>query len=111
MDVFEFQERFRKGDWIELDMAGTRLALRAIPKAAAHEENSATRRHFGGTLLGLESPCDLSELQSRLTSRGLPSEGQIINDADGGVDLLFFRDPEGNRGYFWKLAGNAPHAS
>ncbi|MEE9394596.1 MAG: hypothetical protein V3W41_19045 [Planctomycetota bacterium] len=110
IETLGFKQRFRKGDWLELEVAGTRIALRERPLGRS-SETTTTPQGGNGALLGLQSELPLSVLAKKLKERGLTLESCPHVDAEAGVELLFFQDPQGNRGYFWRLSDGIRDAS
>jgi catechol 2,3-dioxygenase-like lactoylglutathione lyase family enzyme len=91
-ETLGFASRFQRGDWAEVSLGAFRVAL--------HRRENAVIA--SGMSIGLGAGHDLETLAEQLKARGI-AVGAIEEDAEVGVRLLHFQDPEGHRLYAWTL--------
>jgi catechol 2,3-dioxygenase-like lactoylglutathione lyase family enzyme len=86
--------QFRAGDhWAQVD-AGSGFLIGIHPA-----EPGAPTGVSGGVQIGLSVKAPIQQVVDELKSRGVVFEGDIHIDANGGVKLAFFKDPDGNELY------------
>jgi catechol 2,3-dioxygenase-like lactoylglutathione lyase family enzyme len=87
--------RQRYGDhWAEVD-AGDGLILGLHPESAA----AAKPGTAGGIQIGFNVTRPIEEVVGMLRKRGIDFPGGVTADAEGGIKLARFRDPDGNELY------------
>lgn len=62
-------------------------------------EHSPTPGKNGATIIGFGVTQPIDDVVAALQKKGVPFTGPIIDDAEGGVRLAFFNDPDGNNLY------------
>lgn len=86
---------FRAGDhWASVD-AGKGFAIGLHPAGP----NSPTPGVTKGVQIGLNVTRPIEEVVAGLTAKGVPFNGGIVDDQEGGIKLAFFTDPDGNEVY------------
>jgi catechol 2,3-dioxygenase-like lactoylglutathione lyase family enzyme len=84
--------------WASID-AGNGLLLGLHPAS----KNAPAPGSRGATSVGLNVTEPLEKVMSTLQSRGVKFNGPIQSDAEGGIKLAFFEDPDGNGLYLFEL--------
>jgi len=89
----------RYGDhWASIDAGGG--ATIGLHPASERGPKPGTS---GAISIGLGVTRPLDEVVSTLTSRGVVFRGQIVDDAEGGIRLASFGDPDGNDLYLCEV--------
>ena len=90
----------RWGDhWASID-AGDGLALGLHPMS----EHAPKPGTSGSISVGLNVTQPIDEVVATLESRGVRFRGPVQQDAEGGIRLAFFGDPDGNDLYLCEVA-------
>ena len=98
-DTLGFDLVHRSGDhWASVD-AGDGLMLGLHP-VSGHRPKPGTT---GSISLGFNVNSPIDEVVATLQSRGVQFRGPIQDDADGGIRLAFFGDPDGNDLYLCEV--------
>ena len=99
IDTLGFDLVHRSGDhWASVD-AGDGLMLGLHP-VSEHRPKPGTT---GSISLGFNVNGPLDDVVATLQSRGVQFRGPIQDDADGGIRLAFFGDPDGNDLYLCEV--------
>src|SRR5579871_2736730 len=86
---------FRAGnEWASID-AGQGFTIGLHPC----REGWVPNRSGTGTQVGLNTKRPIREIVEDLRAAGVAFQGEIKEDAEGGINLAFFMDPDGNELY------------
>ncbi|NOG52772.1 MAG: glyoxalase [Planctomycetes bacterium] len=84
--------QFRAGnEWASVD-AGEGFAIGLHPESARGPKPGTS----GAISVGLNVTQPIEEVVSTLEQRGVSFRGPVVGDAEGGIKLAFFGDPDGN---------------
>jgi len=86
--------------WAQVD-AGGGLVIGLHP-ASDRAPAPGTR---GAISIGLSIDGPIDEVVERLCARGVRFRGPVVQDAEGGIALAFFGDPDGNDLYLCEVTG------
>lgn len=91
----------RYGDkWAEVD-AGEGMVLGLHP----HENPNGPRAGTAGSInVGFKVTQPIQKVVDTLTGRGVHFHGPVVRDSEGGVNLAFFGDQDGNALYLCEAA-------
>ena len=90
---------YRAGDKFCMIDAGEGLMIGLHPPA----ENSGKPGTNGATQVGLNVAQPIDDVVAALKAKGVKFHGPVIADANGGVKLAFFNDPDGNMLYLCEV--------
>lgn len=89
----------RWGDkWASLD-AGDGLMIGLHPKS----DNAPPPGTSGAISIGLNVTRPIAEVRAALQGKGVAFRGPVVEDAEGGILLAFFGDPDGNDLYLYEM--------
>lgn len=86
--------------WATVD-AGDGLTLGLHPAS----EKAPAPGTLGAVQIGLNVARPIEDVVETFKSRGVQFRGGIVDDANGGVKLAFFNDPDGNVLYLCEVKG------
>lgn len=103
VDVLGLTLARRFGDhWAEIQV-GSSLVLGLHPRS----ENAPPPGTCGSISVGLNVEEPIDDVVARLQALGVRFRGPVVRDAEGGVALAFFGDPDGNDLYLCQVENSA----
>jgi catechol 2,3-dioxygenase-like lactoylglutathione lyase family enzyme len=99
VDVLGLKLARRYGNhWAEIQ-AGPSLVLGLHPRSDKGPQPGTS----GSISIGLTIDEPIDDLVASLTTQGVRFRGPVVQDANGGLSLAFFGDPDGNDLYLCQL--------